>query len=521
MMQITAEYRKINLLLLFLLIGFILRLNNLSGRSLWTDEFFTLFQSSGHGTDIKVFLDGISRKQAPSLLKAGEFKTFLRFDHHKSIKDVNNSLFNTDTHPPLYFWITYFWRKLFGDSVLALRFFSVLMGTLSIYLAYRVAWYLFDEDAAKFCALFVAISAFSVRYSQEARAYSLVMALGLLTWLFILRLENYHNNLDAFSFAVFNALGFYTHYFYVFISVAQFAYFTASHRRDTAMLGKFYLAFLSSLLLFSPWFIPLILKGYNFYLAEWVFGYPGLANKIYYLFSGIAQYIWIFDIYAMLLSIALFIGFLLFILLVTYVIKGMTARYPKQFLFCLVMFIVPLLGMFFIDVLQHGALLKQERFWIFPFLGFIPLAGCALNYGFLKVRIAAIIIILLMFVSSLRASTTQFGPAPKDASLWINQESAGRQSAVIVYNIRSAVFSQAYYLDDNIYLIPVLDAEHLKSAVKSASNQVDKIFIVRHYHSSDSSLMNQPFMETDNIGPEFKFKTKIHKNHISVSEFVK
>lgn len=520
-MRIAKKYPKINLLLLFLAIGFILRLNNLSGRSLWTDEFFTLFQSSGHGTDIKVFLDRISRKQDPALLKAGEFKTFLRFDSHKRFKDVNNSLLDTDTHPPLYFWIMHFWRKLFGDSVLALRFFSVLMGTLCVFLAYRVGWYLFNEDAAKFCALFVSISAFSIRYSQEARAYSLVAALGLLTWLFILRMENYHNNLDAFSFAVFNSLGFYTHYFYVFISVAQFAYFTASHRRDTAMLGKFYLAFLSSLLFFSPWFIPLILKGYNFYLAEWVFGYPGLANKIYYLFSGITQYIWIFDIYTMLLGIALFIGFLLFIFLVTYVIKDMTARYPKQFLFCLIMFIVPLLGMFFIDVIQHGALLKQERFWIFPFLGFIPLAGYALNYGFSKVRIATIIIILLMFSSSVRAGTTQFGPAPKDASLWINQESAGRQSAVIVYNIRSAVFAQAYYLDDNIYLIPVLDAEQLKSAVRAASNHVDRIFIARHYHTSDSSLMNQPFMETDDIGPEFKFKTRIYKNCISISEFVK
>lgn len=520
-MQIAKKYPKINLLLLFLVIGFILRLNNLSGRSLWTDEFFTLFQSSGHGTDIKVFLERISHKQDPALLKAGEFKTFLRFDSHKRVKDVNNSLLDTDTHPPLYFWIMHFWRKLFGDSVLALRFFSVLMGTLSIYLAYRVGWYLFNEDAAKFCALFVSISAFSVRYSQEARAYSLVMALGLLTWLFILRMENYNNNLDAFSFAVFNSLGFYTHYFYVFISVAQFAYFTASHSRDTAMLGKFYLAFLSSLLLFSPWFIPLILKGYNFYLAEWVFGYPGLANKIYYLFSGISQYIWIFDIYAMLLSMALFIGFLFFIYLVTYVIKDMTSRYPKQFLFCLIMFIVPLLGMFFIDVVQHGALLKQERFWIFPFLGFIPLAGYALNYGFSKVRIAAIIIILLMFSSSVRAGTMQFGPAPKDASLWINQESAGRQSAVIVYNIRSAVFTQAYYLDDNIYLIPVLDAEQLKSAVRAAFNHVDRVFIARHYHASESSLMNQPFMETDDIGPEFKFKTRIYNSYISISEFVK
>lgn len=513
--------KHIFLLLAFLAIGFILRLNNLSSRSLWTDEFFTLFQSSGHGADIKNLLDHLSHQQTPALLKVSEFKTFLKLDSHKSIKDVSNSLLNTDTHPPLYFWLTYFWRWLFRDSVFGLRFFSVLMGVFSIFLAYRVGWYLFDEDAAKFCALFVSISAFGVRYSQEARAYSLIMALGLLTWLFILRMENYNNNLDAFSFAIFNSLGFYTHYFYIFISVAQFAYFTVAHRQDSVKLGKFYLAFLCSVLLFSPWFIPLILKGYNFYLADWIFGYPGLANKIYYLFSGITQYIWMFDVYLMLLSLALFIQFVLFIYLVTYVLKDMTARYPRQFLFCLIMFIVPLLGMFFIDIVQQGALLKQERFWMFPFLGFIPLVGYALDYGFSKIRSVTYIIVLLMFASSVTTGKMQFGPAPKYTSTWINQESSGRQSAVIVYNIRSVVFAESYYLDDNIYLMPVSDQEQLNSAIKAVSNFADKIFIARHYHRSDTSLMDRPFMEIDDIGSGFKFKTTIYKNDISVSEFVR
>jgi len=275
------------------------------------------------------------------------------------------------------------------------------------------------------------------------------------------------------------------------------------------------------MLFFSPWFIPLILKGYNFYLADWIFGYPGLFNKIYYLFSGITQYIWIFDIYVMLLSLALFIGFFLFIYLVTCVLKDMTARYPRQFLFCLTMFIVPLLGMFFIDIVQHGALLKQQRFWIFPFLGFIPLAGYALNYGFSKLRPVASIIILLMLVSCVTISKMQFGPAPKYTCAWINQESAGRQSAVIVYNIRSVVFAQSYYLDDSIYLIPVSDQKQLNSAIKTASNYADKIFIARHYHRSDPSLMDQPFLEIDDIDSGFKFKTSIYKNDIRVSEFVK
>jgi len=514
------DKKRIFLLIALVVIGLILRLNNLSGRSLWTDEFFTLFQSSGHGVDIKIFLDRLSHAQAPPLLKACELKEFLKFDSHKSIRDVNNSLFNTDTHPPLYFWIMYFWRWIFKDSVFALRFFSVLMGILAIFLAYKVGYYLFSRDIAKFCALYVSISALSVRYSQEARAYSLIVVLGLLTSLFILRMENSNKNLDALGFAVFTSLGFYTHYFYVFISVAQFAYFTAIHHRDTAPLRKFYLAFLCSLLLFSPWFIPLILKGYNFYLADWIFGFPGLANKIYYLFNGITRYIWIFDIYLFLLSLSLFIELLLIIYLVTYVLKDMTSRYPKQFLFCLIMFIVPLLGMFFIDIVQHGALLKQERFWMFPFLGFIPVAGYALYFGFTKIKPVAYIVVLLMFVSCLTITGMQFGPAPKNISAWINQESSGKHSAVILYNIRSVVFAQAYYLNDDIYVFVVTDRKQFDAAIQAASNRADKVFIVRHYHRSDAALMNQAFMEeTIQSDSGFKFKTALYKDNIKVSEF--
>lgn len=516
------QMRKyIFLLLVFLAAGFILRLNNLSGRSLWTDEFFTMFESSGHGVDIKNLLDHLSDKEPPALLKASEFKTLLKFDSHKGIKDVSNSLFNTDTHPPLYFWVIYFWMRLFGNGVFGLRFFSVLMGVFSIFLAYKVAQYLFNQDAAKFCALFVSICAFSVRYSQEARAYSLITALGLLTWLFILRMENYNKNLDAFCFALFNSMGFYTHYFYIFISVAQFAYYTMAHRQNGAKLRKFYLAFLWSVLFFSPWFIPLILKGYNFYLADWIFGYPGLINKIYYLFSGITRYVLVADTLAMPLSLFLYIGLFLFMYLALGAIKDMLTRYPRAFLFCLIMFLVPLLGMFLIDILQHGALLKQERFWIFPFLGFIPLAGYTLDYGFSKIRIVACVIVLLMFVSCLTISKMQFGPAPKYASLWINQESAGRPSAVMVYNIRSAVFAQVYYLDGDIYFIPVANQKQLNSAIKSAPDYADKIFIARHYHRSDISLMDQPFMEIGQINSRFKFKKTIYKDDISVSEYVK
>ena len=123
-------------LLLLLAAGFFLRLNNLSQRPLWTDEFYTFFESSGHGVDIKGFLGHISLGPA-QLIKAAEFKKFMEADPCKGAMDVIRGLLYTDTHPPLYFLIIYFWSKLFGFSVFALRLFSVVMGVFSIFLSYN------------------------------------------------------------------------------------------------------------------------------------------------------------------------------------------------------------------------------------------------------------------------------------------------------------------------------------------------------------------------------------------------
>lgn len=199
----------------------------------------------------------------------------------------------------------------------------------------------------------------------------------------------------------------------------------------------------------------------------------------------------------------------------------MSARYPRQAFFCLAMFLLPLLGMFVIDILQHGALLKQERFWVFPSLGFFPLAGYSLNIGFSKIKPAAYALILIMLLSCLMVSKIQFGPAPKYTSEWINRESGSKPSAVIIYNIRSAVIAQSYYLDDGIYLVPVSDARQLSGAIKKASGYADKIFIARHHHRSDSSLMDQPFMEIQDTALGFKFKGMINNSDIKISEYSK
>ena len=513
------EHRyRLLLILSFLILGFILRLNNLAKRSLWTDEFYTLFQSTGHGNDIKHFLDDFNKQNFPKLYTAQEYKGFLKNETGKGIKEVSEGVLNTDAHPPLYFWLMYFWMKFFAAGALPLRLFSVFMGLICIFLVYKVSQHLFDENTAIFSALFLSISAFGVRFAQEGRSYSLLMALGLLSSFFILRFERYKNNYDLWGFIIANCLGIYTHYFYIFISIAQFLYFTITNRSNTLILKRFSLAFLGSGVPFLPYFILALRHKGSFQITEWAFGYPGIINKIYYLFVGFSRYLVMFDKYPKSLLIALFILIFLFFYLAFFALKEMVKKYPKSFLFCLALFLIPILFIFSMDIVKGGVLLKQIRFWTFSFIGFILLAGYILHYIFSRNRFAAYFIMLFMLISSFNVGGLEFGPSPKYISFWINQEAEAKPSAVIVYNIRSIIFGQAYYLDDGVFLIPVSDTAQFDYAIKTLSNKVDKIFVVHHYHPTESFLRDRTLLGEKNI---FKLKARIASDYINVSEFVK
>lgn len=76
-----------------------------------------------------------------------------------------------DIHPPLYYYLLYFWMPLVGQSEFAVRFLSVIAGVLTVAFTFRIAYVFFDEEVAIFAAYLAAFSPFQVYYSQEARMY--------------------------------------------------------------------------------------------------------------------------------------------------------------------------------------------------------------------------------------------------------------------------------------------------------------------------------------------------------------
>ncbi len=110
-----------------------------------------------------------------------------------------------ETNPPLYHLLLWLWVKLTGPSVFALRFLSLVLGVLTVLLAYRLARLAFGERVGLLTALLCAISPFLVYYSQEARMYALATFAATLSMFLLARIvsgERGHSRPRRFSDAI-------------------------------------------------------------------------------------------------------------------------------------------------------------------------------------------------------------------------------------------------------------------------------------------------------------------------------
>ncbi|RJQ15118.1 MAG: hypothetical protein C4560_10950 [Nitrospiraceae bacterium] len=144
-------YSRYFILGLILAAGSLLRTYELSGQSIWLDEAVSIYHSRQNIT------------------------------HIISLQDPT---------PPLYYALLHFWTRLAGTSEFSVRMLSVLFGTASIFIIYLSASHTFNRRAGLYSALLISFSPLHIYFSQEARTYSLLFALTLLSMYFYSRLTS-------------------------------------------------------------------------------------------------------------------------------------------------------------------------------------------------------------------------------------------------------------------------------------------------------------------------------------------
>jgi len=177
-----AKSRYAQLLLTLTLIGFFLRIYNLGFNSLWLDEASTYTISKGSFLEIWQVTAG------------GEF------------------------NPPFFYWTEHI-MLLFGNSEFILRFIPALLGVLTIPLVYLAGREFSDRNVGIIAAAAFAFSPSLIFYSQEARAYSMMLFFVTFAMVFYFKALKTNDVKDWVLFGVLAALAFWSH-FYAMVIIA-------------------------------------------------------------------------------------------------------------------------------------------------------------------------------------------------------------------------------------------------------------------------------------------------------------
>ena len=168
-----------------------------------------------------------------------------------------------DGAPPLYYFLLHGWMRLFGTSSIAVRAFSGLTGVAALplmWLAGRRAGGRADgRRIAPVAVALLASSPFAIRYSTEARMYSLVVLLCLIGYLALARIieQRTPRRADLVLLAVVSGLLLLTHYWslYLLVTVGAVLLFKALQGPEEVR-GRYraaILAMAAGAILFVPW----------------------------------------------------------------------------------------------------------------------------------------------------------------------------------------------------------------------------------------------------------------------------
>ena len=220
-----------------------------------------------------------------------------------------------DPHPPFYYLLLHYWMVLFGESETAVRALSACLGIVSVLVFYRIGCELLNKKIALIASFLMAINAFVITHSQEARQYSLLLFLTLVSFLFFIRMLEAEKIKKSYVliYLITNVILCYTHLFGIFTIGSQVLYFLLFRHRFTGVRFVFWGTQALTLLLFAPWIFVLVTDSLPYVADTDIFLWIpeptiGWVAEIIASISG-PQYLWLPVAYIfVLVTFALFLA---------------------------------------------------------------------------------------------------------------------------------------------------------------------------------------------------------------------
>jgi hypothetical protein len=215
----------------------------LTATAIWYDEWWSIYYA------------GASRLYGPVSLVT-------------TIQRVTSS--SWEANPTGYFLALNLWTRLTGDSVLAVRAWSLLMAPLALAFTYRAAADLNGRKTGLAAILLLGTSAFFIRYTYEARGYMQVMMFAAAAlWSYWRLVSPRWKRRPIWLGAVFSLsiLGLlYTHYLAIPVIGATALYHLLFVRKDRQWWRVTALAVVGALP-FIPW-LAVAIKAYQYVAAD-------------------------------------------------------------------------------------------------------------------------------------------------------------------------------------------------------------------------------------------------------------
>ncbi|HEY0377776.1 MAG TPA: glycosyltransferase family 39 protein [Pyrinomonadaceae bacterium] len=239
-------------LVLIVAAGALLRIHELGSESVWLDEAFSI-----------------------------------KLSHDAPARIIEET--SKDVHPPLYYFVLHYWMMLFGDSESGSRLLSALFGVLAVVATYKVAERLFGRATALVSAALLALSRFHLEFSQEARMYTLLGLLALVSMHFFVKLVEGRSRAAFLGYVAASTLMMYTQVYSVFILAAQNLFVLtllfASRETFRRLLWRWVLAQIILVALFLPWLSVLAQQVSHVQKGFWI---PRLPAR--FMFTTLVMY---------------------------------------------------------------------------------------------------------------------------------------------------------------------------------------------------------------------------------------
>jgi uncharacterized membrane protein len=157
---------------------------------------------------------------------------------------------------PLSYLVTHFILYYVGRSEGILRMPSVVWGTLSVVLVFKLGRDMFDRSTGYLASFLMAIMPLHLYYSREVRFYSLGVLLGLLSLYTFWRAINGNTKRSWILYGIVQLVALYAHYYVLVVTAVQgiwLLWAVHTKRCSRSALACFALASGVALVLFMPW----------------------------------------------------------------------------------------------------------------------------------------------------------------------------------------------------------------------------------------------------------------------------